>query len=55
MSEIFVTHYHPKPIPLRLFDWCATTDNYEAGAPIGYGSTEVDAVRDLEIEIEGRQ
>ena len=54
MTDTFTTHYDPKPIPARQFDWCATTDDYEPGAPIGYGATEADAVRELEIEIEGR-
>jgi len=42
-----VTNYVFPPIPTRQFDWSARFDNYEAGDPIGYGYTEVDAIRDL--------
>ena len=42
-----VTNYIYPPIPLRQFDWSATYDNYEPGCPIGYGSTEQDAIDDL--------
>lgn len=40
------------PIPLRQFDWQATTDNYEPGCPIGFGPTEQEAVADLLEQIE---
>jgi hypothetical protein len=35
------------PVPNRNFDWEATFDNYEPGDPIGRGSNEMLAVRDL--------
>lgn len=41
------THYWPKPIPIRQFDWTAIGDDYEGGDPIGYGPTEQDAIDDL--------
>ena len=41
------THNEYPPIPLRQFDWCATTDDYEPGQLIGWGATEADAVREL--------
>ncbi len=41
------TTYDPKPIPIRDFDWCAVRDNYEPGAPQGYGKTEDEAIKDL--------
>jgi hypothetical protein len=44
------TEYERKPGPERLaarFDWSAVTDNYEPGHPIGYGTTERDAIDDL--------
>lgn len=42
-----VTEYWPKPIPLRQFDWSAVFDDYDEGAPIGYGYTEAEAIADL--------
>lgn len=41
------THYDPKPIPLRQFDWSAIRDSYEPAMPIGYGRTEAEAIADL--------
>ena len=35
------------PIPDRRFDWSATFDNYEPGAPYGVGPTAQDAIEDL--------
>lgn len=46
-NPIIRTRYDPPPIPVREFDWSATTDNYEPGHPIGWGSTEAEAIRDL--------
>lgn len=42
-----VTEYVYPPIPERQFDWIATYEGYEPGEPIGYGSTEAEAIRDL--------
>ena len=42
-----ITHYDPKPIPLRNFDWCVTREDYEPGRPIGYGSTPQKAIQEL--------
>ena len=50
-----VTHFDPKPIPLRQFDWSAVTDNYEPGAPIGYGTTKEEAIQDLTDQLAGAQ
>jgi hypothetical protein len=47
-----VTHYDPKPIPPRQFDWTAVTDSYEPGHPIGYGATEAEAIADLREQME---
>lgn len=47
-----ITRYDPPPIPIREFDWSAVTDDYEPGHPIGWGSTEKEAVRDLKKLIE---
>lgn len=44
------TTYWPKPIPIRQFDWVAVDDETYDGTPsqpIGYGTTEHDAIRDL--------
>ena len=35
------------PIPIRALDWEATKDEYEAGEPIGRGSTEKRAIKDF--------
>ena len=45
-------NYWPKPIPLRQFDWEAVTDNYEPGAPVGYGRTRQEALDDLLEQLE---
>lgn len=52
------TDFWMKPIPIRTMDWQAVTDDYDpgepdedgtyhGGGPIGYGSTEVEAIADL--------
>lgn len=48
LTKVFVTEYWAKPIPDRRFDWEATHPDYEPGQPIGYGSTEIEAIEDLE-------
>jgi hypothetical protein len=48
-----VTRYDPKPIPVRQFDWTATTAGYDLGSPVGYGRTEAEAINDLIMQIEG--
>ena len=48
---IRVSFYAP-PIPMRDFDWCATTDDYEPGHPIGYGARRQEAVIDLMEQLE---
>lgn len=46
-----VTHYWPKPIPCRQFDWSAYVDgdepNDDGQMTIGYGATEQEAIDDL--------
>jgi hypothetical protein len=58
-----VTDYWAKPIPMRQFDWTATTDDYDADCdedgyfsnhPVGYGRTEAEAIADLMAQIEER-
>ncbi len=51
MPSKIITHFEYPPIPVRNFDWCATRDGYEPGAPIGWGSTAQDAIQDL-LDIE---
>jgi hypothetical protein len=43
------TEYFAKPIPSRKFDWSAIDDDtYDGpGSPVGYGSTEQEAIIDL--------
>lgn len=50
-SMKIITDFWMKPIPLRQFDWQAVTDNYEGGDPIGYGTTEEDAIVDLQEQL----
>jgi hypothetical protein len=40
------------PIPDRRYDWCASEDNYDQGACLGWGSTLSDAVYDLREQLE---
>ncbi len=42
-----LTHYDPKPIPLRGFDWCAVYDDDGGESYAGYGATEAEAIRNL--------
>lgn len=44
--------YDPKPMPDRCCDWAAVEDNYDEGSPIGYGATEVEAIKDLFSQLE---
>lgn len=38
------------PIPIRTHDWVAWYDNLgEDGSPYGYGRTEEEAIKDLEV------
>jgi len=56
-APIITTYIYP-PIPIREFDWCAVTDNYDGAedshCPIGYGRTEEEAIADLLEQIEER-
>ena len=47
-----VTEYAPPPIPIRIMDWQAVTDDYEPGDPIGHGETEKAAIDDLFEQME---
>lgn len=50
--KIVTTHLYP-PIPIRDFDWCATTSEYDGeGCPIGFGRTEEAAIEDLREQLE---
>lgn len=61
-----VTHYDPKPIPVRDFDWTANLEGYDPGEPdeegtyrggdpLGFGSTEAEAVADLMAQLADRE
>lgn len=52
MYRKIITHYDPKPIPLREFDWNAVYDGYEPDDPQGFGATEDEAIMDLEDQVE---
>ncbi len=49
-----VTHYDPKPIPIRGFDWSAIdSSTYDGpGCPVGYGATEAQAIASLREQLE---
>jgi len=51
--NIRTVHICP-PIPIRDFDWCAyDEDTFDGeGRPVGYGSTEEEAIADLRQKIE---
>lgn len=50
--KIHTTYVYP-PIPIRLFDWSAVTDDYDGpGSPIGHGPTEREAIAELMQAIE---
>lgn len=48
------THYDPKPIPIRSFDWSAIDDDtYDGhGCPVGYGASEQEAIDDLNEQLD---
>jgi hypothetical protein len=46
------TAYWAKPIPTRSHDWQATFGDYDAGDPMGFGATEMEAIDDLNAQIE---
>ena len=49
------TSYDPKPIPERYWDWGAIdSDTYDYDSPIGYGSTEQEAIDDLTEQLEAK-
>lgn len=53
-----ITSYDPPPIPMRNHDWSAVDDETYGGEesdPIGYGATEIEAIRDLLDQIESKQ
>lgn len=41
------TEFVYPPIPIRSADWSAVLVGYDAGDPIGRGTTELEAVADL--------
>lgn len=56
-----LTHYWQKPVPSNQYDWCATLDNYDVDCdengyfsrcPIGYGSSEQQAIDNLQEQLD---
>lgn len=48
-----LTQFVYPPIPIRCYDWEAIREGYDEGDPVGYGSTEQEAVEALiELELE---
>lgn len=54
MTRVIETRYWAKPIPLRGFDWEATLSGWDLGEPIGYGTSEEEAIEDLRSLLEDR-
>ncbi len=42
-----LTHYIAPPVPTRVYDWMAVSDDFDEGDPTGYGPTELAAIADL--------
>jgi len=53
MKRRIICDFVYPPIPQRTLDWCATFDGYEPGDPMGFGSTEAEAIADLEEQWAG--
>ena len=49
--KIRTSHDRP-PISTRSFDWSAVTEFYQPGDSIGHGSTEAEAIADLQSQID---
>jgi len=47
----FITRHEPKMNHIHTCDWSAVTDYYEAGDPVGWGSTEQEAIADLRDQL----
>ncbi len=46
IRKIITTNEFP-PIPSRNYDWSACLEGWDLGEPIGYGSTEKEAIEEL--------
>jgi hypothetical protein len=46
-NQMIITERINPPIPVNNFDWTAYRDGYDAGDPVGYGTTERAAIEDL--------
>jgi hypothetical protein len=47
--------YDPKPVPFCNFDYEAYVDSWDLGDPLGYGSTQEEAVQHLLDQLEGSE
>ena len=47
IKEKIITSFDAPPIPVRVWDWAAKRESYEAGDLIGFGATEDEAIEDL--------
>lgn len=52
MTPKIITDFIYPPIPDRRFDWLAFYDGYEEDGNYGYGTTELEAIRDLKDNYE---
>ena len=46
-SDSVVVRWIYPPIPDRRFDWQASRDGWDLGDPLGFGRTELEAIKDL--------
>ena len=46
-----ITKHEPIPVPWSNCDWSAVTDYYDGGDPMGWGSTEEEAIADLREQL----
>jgi len=44
--------YDPKPVPFCNFDYEAYVDSWDLGDPLGYGSTQEEAIKHLLEQLE---
>ena len=49
-----VTRHCPPPLLDRFLDWSALAPDYRPGDPVGWGATEEEALRNLEIRTSKR-
>jgi hypothetical protein len=46
-----ITTYVRPPVPTTQYDWCAYIEDQEETGPYGRGATEVEALKDLCVQL----